>query len=176
MNRIVSFGIGLILLVSVPQVSHAASSSRLEKANEELRAELTQAMLEGAARHNIQILTDGIVFASRDDGIVANTGVVGFDNLTDDDLARGTVVGLVYLSGFGLTPGFYRVYVVFPLGASEGTALLLDEAGRTVMTAPVSPDSAKPQRGKFTTCVEAKTVSIDFHKNISIKLTLQIAR
>ncbi|WP_224365639.1 hypothetical protein [Hyalangium versicolor] len=174
MNRIVSFIIGFALVVAVPQIGHAAPSTRLELANGHLRTELTQAMLEGAARHNIQILTDGIVFASRDDGLVANTGILGFDNLTDDDLARGTVVGLTYLSGFGLPTGFYRVFVVFPRGASTGTAQLLDEAGVAVIKAPVSLDSAKPKRGKYTTCIEAKTVSIDFHRNISIRVAFEI--
>lgn len=126
-------------------------------------------MLEGAARHHIQILTDGIVFASRDDGMVANTGVAGFAKITYDQLARGAVVGFIYISGFGIPSGFYRVYVILPLGASHGTAYLLDESGRAVITGPVTPSEPAPKPNPtFTNGVGASTTEVDYHRGSAI--------
>jgi hypothetical protein len=174
MNRILSLIGTLCLLVSVPlSNSHAAPSARLEAANTSLRNELTQAMLEGAAEHGIQIISDGIVFATRDDGMVANTGVAGFDSLTYDHLARGAVVGFTYYSGFGVAPGFYRTYVVLPKGASQGTAYLLDAQGRAVKTATVTPSSGGPVMRKWTVSVGWDHITVDYHgKNVSFEITI----
>lgn len=173
MNRGLSLIGVLLLCVSVPLASgHAASSSRLEQANASLRPELAKAMLEGAVPHGIQILSDGIVFASRDDGMVANTGVAGFDSITPDSLARGTVVGLTYISGFGVAPGFYRTYVLLSKGAKEGTAYLFDEAGRTVKTGTVTPGSPAAAR-QFTLGVTEGGCTLDFHNRwLSISITI----
>src|SRR4051812_38091413 len=81
MNRMLSFSVALSLLSSIPWVNPSAPSGRLEQANDKLRVELTQAMLEGAAEHGIKILSDSIVFASRHDGMIANSMVAGFSDL-----------------------------------------------------------------------------------------------
>ena len=168
----------LFLLISLPLASsHAAPSVRLEEANAKLRVEMTEAMREGAAKHGIEILSDGIVYASRDDGMVANTGVAEFENLTYDHLARGAVVGFTYYSGFDIEPGFYRTYVVFPKGAKAGTAYLLDAEGRSVKTATVTPSTATPpasvERGKFTASIGWRHVTVDYHsKHLSIDVTV----
>lgn len=173
MNRILSIIGAVVLFVSVPLASgHAAPSGRLEDANFNLRTELTKGMLEGAAQHRINILSDGIVFASRDDGMVANTGVAGFESLTYDHLARGAVVGLTYFSGFGIAPGFYRTYILLPKGAKQGTAYLLDEAGRTVLTATVDQTAGLSAKGKFTASVGWSYVTVDYHSaNVSFSVT-----
>lgn len=168
MNRTLSFRMALFLLVAVPLASQAASSSPLEKANAELRSELKQAMLEGALKQGVQIHTDGIVFVSRDDGMLASTAVTAFDTLTEETLAYGTVVGFTYFSGFGIPPGFYRVYVIVSKGASTGTAFLLDEFNRITKMASVlvgrEPD---PPTMKCTACATADGSStIDFHTYI----------
>jgi len=175
MNRILSLFGALCLLASVPlSNSHAAPSDRLESANTALRDDLTRAMLEGAAEHGLEISTDGIVFATRDDGMVANTGVAGFDSLTYDDLARGAVVGFTYYSGFTVEPGFYRVYVVLPKGAKTGTAYLLDAQGRAVKEATVSVGATAQRASKWTCSVSWHHVTVDYHSgNISFEVTVK---
>jgi len=174
MNRLLSLFSALVLLVSVPLgTSHAAPSDRLEAANTAVRAELTQAMLEGAAEHGIKIFSDGIVFATRDDGMVANTGVAEFDSLTYDHLARGAVVGFTYYSGFGIEPGFYRTYVMLPKGAQEGTAYLLDAQGRAVKAATVVQSSGTTAARKWTGSISWSHVTVDYHgKNVSVEVTV----
>ncbi|OJT18741.1 hypothetical protein BO221_39080 [Archangium sp. Cb G35] len=165
----------LFLLISIPlSNSHATPSARLEEANAKLRYEMTEAMLEGAAKHGIQIFSDGIVFASRDDGMVANTGVAEFENITYDHLARGAVVGFTYYSGFNIEPGFYRTYVVLPKGAKTGTAYLLNAEGKAVQTATVTPTAELSAARKFTGSIGWRHVTVDYHgKHVSIEVTVR---
>jgi len=175
MNRILSLFGALCLLASIPlSNSHAAPSERLEAVNTSLRSELTQAMREGAAEHGIEISTDGIVFATRDDGMVANTGVAGFDTLTYDHLARGAVVGFTYYSGFTVEPGFYRTYVILPKGAKTGVAYLLDAQGRAVKEATVTVGGTAQRASKWTASVGWHSVTVDYHSTwISIEVTFK---
>lgn len=175
MNRILSLVGALCLFVSVPfSNSHAARSEKLEAANTSLRNELTQAMLEAAAQHGIRINTDGIVFATRDDGLVANTGVAEFDTLTYDHLARGAVVGFTYYSGFTVEPGFYRTYVVLPKGAKVGTAYLLDAQGRAVKEATVTVGATAQKASKWTGSIGWHHVTVDYHSTwISVEVTFK---
>lgn len=174
MNRILSLFGALCLLVSVPlSNSHAGPSDRLEAANTALRDELTQAMLEGAAQHGIEISTEGIVFATRDDGMVVNTGVADFDNLTYDHLARGAVVGFTYYSGFTVEPGFYRTFVILPKGAKEGIAYLLDAEGQAVKQATVTVGAAGQGKSKWTGSISWHHVTVDYHSDkVSVEVTV----
>jgi hypothetical protein len=174
MNRILSLFGALCLLVSVPlSNSHAAPSDRLEAANASLRDELTRAMLEGAAEHGIEISTEGIVFATRDDGMVVNTGVANFDTITYDHLARGAVVGFTYYSGFTVEPGFYRTFVILPKGAKEGVGYLLDAQGRAVKEAKVTAGGTALGKGKWTGSISWNSATVDYHSDkVNVELTV----
>jgi hypothetical protein len=163
----------LALFVAFPMQSHAQDFSRTEAASLSLRAETSKDLLEGAAALGLDVDTENFVVASRDDGLVVNTGVKGAELLSSADLAKGATLGMVYLSGFGMQPGFYRVDVVIPEGSREGTAYLLDATGKVARVASATPTSGYSAKAKWTGSIGWSHVTVDYHgPKVSVEVTV----
>jgi hypothetical protein len=163
----------LALFVAFPMQSNAQDFSRTEAANLSLRAETSKELMEGAAALGLDVDTENFVVASRDDGLVVNTGVKGFEYLSSADLAKGATLGMVYLSGFGMTPGFYRVNVVLPEGSREGTAYLIDAAGKVARIASATSTTGYTAKAKWTGSISWSHVTVDYHSpKVSVEVTV----
>jgi hypothetical protein len=122
---------------------------RIEAADRELRAAITEAMLQAAEELGIRIDSERILFVSRDDLLVVHTPVSGFETLEVGADGHADV-GMVYLrlpETFSvkrftgerkpITPDFYVVRIYPP----QTKAVLLNVHGRPGAT--VRLDRAK---------------------------------
>ncbi|HSP77072.1 MAG TPA: hypothetical protein VLQ93_00985 [Myxococcaceae bacterium] len=174
MKRLLSsFGLLALLAVIPVSQSHAQQSATIEAADVDLRTKVASGLAEGAAMHGIEVDTQNFVYASRDDGKLVNTGVSWFDTLTSKDLAAGTTLGMAYLSGFGMEPGFYRVDVRIPEGASEGEAYFVTADGKVARVARAAATAGNTAKGKWTGSISWGSVTVDYHSDkISVEVTV----
>jgi hypothetical protein len=126
----------------------------IAEANEVLRKQIGQAMEQAARSLGLTLNTSDLVYICRDDLIIVNTGVAGFEDAESSTRVSQVDVGLIYFSRevdvrFGdgkigsRLPGFYAVRATMNPSRSThdpGITLLelLGSSNTTTLTFPIT--------------------------------------
>lgn len=172
--------LALVLAFLAVPTAYAASSGAIDATTALSREDVGQAMQAEAAARGLEIDTEGLVYASRDDVTVVNAGLVGMENISEADLAAGADISFVYIASNGFAPiadGFYTLRATSGPEGSTGLGEFIDASGQVAYAGPGTVD---PHGGgaalawpDFTGSIGVSSVTVDAHwENIHVELTI----